>query len=79
MLFVNEAGDLVEASRTNIFVEKGGVLFTPPLSSGCLPGILREELLETGRAREAPLTPDDLKTGFLLGNSLRGLIAARLG
>ncbi len=42
-------------------------------------GVLRQELLETGRATEAVLTVDDLKTAHKLyvGNSLRGLIAAK--
>ncbi|GAA0540406.1 para-aminobenzoate synthetase/4-amino-4-deoxychorismate lyase [Rhizomicrobium palustre] len=78
VIFLNEKGEVVEASRTNIFVERDGVLLTPPLSSGCLPGILREELLDTDRAREALLTPEDLEGGFYLGNSLRGLIRASL-
>jgi para-aminobenzoate synthetase/4-amino-4-deoxychorismate lyase len=40
--------------------------------------VLRAELLETGRAREAVLRPDDLAGGFLLGNALRGLMPATL-
>jgi 4-amino-4-deoxychorismate lyase len=44
-----------------------------------LPGVLRAELLDEGRAREAVLTADDLLDGrVFLGNSLRGLIAARV-
>jgi len=80
MLFLNERGTLCEGTITNLFVERDGVLLTPPLSAGCLPGILREELLETGRAREAELTPEDLRgaPALYVGNSLRGLIPAAL-
>ena len=55
-------------------------LLTPPLSSGALPGILRAELLETGQAREAVLTPPDLQSAKRLhvGNALRGLIPVTL-
>ena len=77
ILFLNERGELAEGTRSNIFVERGGVLLTPPLSSGALDGRLRAELLAQGRAREAVLTPDDLKnTEVYFGNSLRGLIRA---
>jgi len=76
-LFCNERGELAEGSRSNIFVERDGVLLTPPLSSGALDGRLRAELIASGRAREAVLTPEDLKgTNAWFGNSLRGLIRA---
>jgi para-aminobenzoate synthetase/4-amino-4-deoxychorismate lyase len=78
VVFLNERGELTEGSFTNLFVEKNGVLLTPALSSGLLPGTLRAELIAEGRARETVLTPDDL-TGadrVLLGNSVRGLVPA---
>lgn len=80
LLFLNERGALCEGTITNLFVERAGGLLTPPLSAGCLPGILRQELLETGRAREAELTLAELRRGGALyvGNSLRGLIPAVL-
>ena len=58
----------------------GRTLLTPPLSSGGLPGILREQLLETGRAEEAVLRWNDLLEAdtLYLGNSLRGLMLAEL-
>ena len=77
-MFVRNDGLVTEGAITNIFVERDGVLLTPPLSLGLLPGILRASLLREGRAREAELTLDDLGNGFLLGNSLRGLMPARL-
>lgn len=45
-LLANTAGDLCEGTGANVFVERGGELVTPPLSSGCLAGITRELLLE---------------------------------
>ncbi|UIJ46967.1 aminodeoxychorismate synthase component I [Sphingomonas cannabina] len=77
-LLVDEHGYLTEGSFTNLFVERGGVLVTPPLSRGLLPGVLRSVLIETGRAVEGDLRPEDCRAGFLLGNSLRGLVPARL-
>lgn len=77
-IFVNERGEIAEGTITNVFLEREGILLTPPLASGCLPGVLRAELLASGRAREAVLRPGDLAGGGLfLGNALRGLIPAK--
>jgi para-aminobenzoate synthetase/4-amino-4-deoxychorismate lyase len=77
-IFVDPDGHLTEGSRTNIFVERGGKLLTPPIGRGLMPGILRAKLIEEGRAQEAELTPDDLSGDFYIGNIVRGLILARL-
>ena len=79
LLFKDEAGFLTEGSFTSLFVERGGTLLTPPLSRGLLPGILRERLIDEGRAVEADLVEADLARGLLIGNSARGLIRAKLG
>ena len=80
VVYLNERGELAEGSRTNIFIDQGdGILLTPPLPAGLLPGVLRAELIATGRAVERILLLDDLtsaKTAYL-GNSVRGLIVAR--
>lgn len=79
VLFVNERDEVCEGTITNLFIERGGRLLTPPLSSGCLPGILRAELLASGRADETVLTLADLAGAEIrMGNALRGLIPARL-
>lgn len=81
VLFFNERGELAEGSRSNIFIRRDGVLLTPPLTSGALPGVLRQELIEMGQVQEAILTKADLAKAeqddeICLGNSLRGLIRA---
>lgn len=79
LIFLNERGEVCEGTITNVFADFGEGLLTPPLSSGLLPGILREELLDNG-ANEAVLSVADLKKAKALyaGNSLRGLTPARL-
>jgi branched-chain amino acid aminotransferase len=42
----NLAGNLCEGTGTNVFVVRGGRLFTPPLLAGCLAGVTRALLLE---------------------------------
>ncbi len=75
IVFFDEKGRLTEGTISNVFLEIDGRLYTPPLSLGLLPGILRETLLETGRCREKEIHLSDLWRGRLyLGNSVRGLI-----
>ena len=77
-LFLREDGLVTEGSFTNLFVERGGVLLTPPARLGLLPGVLREHLIAEGRAREGELTLERLAGGFWIGNALRGLMRAVL-
>ena len=58
VILLNERGEVCEGTITNIFVDFGdGALVTPALACGLLPGVLRGELLDAGRAREAVLSP----------------------
>jgi para-aminobenzoate synthetase / 4-amino-4-deoxychorismate lyase len=77
-VFVNDEGAVTEGSFTNVFVARDGVLVTPPLALGLLPGVLRGRLLDEGRAVEGKVTVADLAGGFFIGNALRGLMAAKL-
>ncbi len=54
-VLANTVGDLCEGTASNVFVELGGELLTPPLSSGCLAGITRELVLEWGAQSGLPV------------------------
>jgi branched-subunit amino acid aminotransferase/4-amino-4-deoxychorismate lyase len=71
-LLLSSHGELCCGSAANLLVRHQGRWTTPPLASGCLPGVMRGRALCLGRADEAPLEPSDLKTceGALLINSL---------
>jgi len=69
-------GRLTEGSFTTLFVERDNRLVTP--AGPLLPGVLRAELLDEGRAIEGDVIAADLKSGFWLGNALRGLMRAEL-
>ncbi|WP_427184770.1 aminotransferase class IV family protein [Bordetella bronchialis] len=73
-LFCNERGELCEGSRTNVYLQMGGVWFTPPVSCGCLPGVQRAALLDAGLVRERILYEDDVPRAsrIRLSNALRG-------
>jgi len=81
VLLLNGRGEVCEGTITNVFVDMGdGALLTPPLGCGLLAGVLRGEMIEEGKAKEAVLTEADLRASeaVLIGNSLRGLIRGRL-
>ena len=68
-----------KGSRSNLFVAQDGILLTPPVASGLLPGTLRGRLISGGSAREKVLLPPDLERAELyMGNSVRGLVRAIL-
>ena len=80
VILLNERDEVCEGTITNVFVDDGsGTLLTPPLSSGCLAGILRTSLICGKKAQNRRITLDDLaRHPFYVGNSLRGLIRATL-
>lgn len=80
VVLLNERGEVCEGTITNIFIDIGEpVLVTPALGCGLLPGVLRGEMIEQGKAKETVLTEADLNTAkaIYVGNSLRGLIGAK--
>jgi branched-chain amino acid aminotransferase len=54
-LFFDNAGQLSEAATSNIVIVVDGEAITPPLSSGCLPGITRQVVLESCSVREVSI------------------------
>ncbi len=66
VLLVNGRGEVTESSIANLAVARSGQWFTPPISSGLLPGTYRAQLLEEGRLRERRITVDELRTASSL-------------
>lgn len=66
VILLNERGEVSECTSANVFAVQGTNAWTPPLSSGCLPGVTRALLLEEVRATgiktgEMTLFPADLE------------------
>ena len=79
-LLLNRRNHIFEASRANIFWIKDRVLYTPPLSSGCLNGITRQQVIKQALAFKTTVKETDLTPGILkksdaafLTNSLIGI------
>lgn len=64
VILLNERGEVTECTSANIFAVLDGTAYTPPLSSGLLPGVTREvmlaELAPSLRVQEKVLLVDDL-------------------
>ncbi|GEL44980.1 4-amino-4-deoxychorismate lyase [Cellulomonas hominis] len=87
-VLANTRGELCEGTGSNVFVERDGALLTPPLSSGCLPGVTRALALEWAAEAGLPVAEarsgelpwevlDDVRRGgasLALSGSLRGFV-----
>jgi len=66
VVLLNERGEVSECTSANIFAATGREVATPPLNSGCLPGVSRELLLGEIQVAgvsvvEKTLLPQDLE------------------
>ena len=80
VLLFNESGQITETSIANIFLEKQGSLYTPPVECGLLPGTLRASMLKKKEVNEKILSLGDflIADRIFVGNSVRGLQQANL-
>jgi len=80
-LLRNEAGDLAEASTSNVFLVLDGVLVTPSVETGVLEGTARRRILDLCRSAaiacaERRVSPTELQraTEVFLSSSVRGIL-----
>lgn len=78
-IFCNSRGEICEGTATNIFFVQNGRLYTPPVSCGLLPGILRRFILENFSVTERILTKEDAlhMDECFVTNSLMGVMPVR--
>ncbi len=79
-IFFNEKGELTEGSRSNVLIQQGGKLYTPPLECGLLSGIYRQKMLDEGACEEKILYLDDVLQAekIYCVNSVRGIHEVKL-
>lgn len=82
VVLLNERGEVSECTSANIFIARDRQVWTPPLASGCLPGITREVLLEEVHPEgfsigERALLPSDLEAAeeIFITSTTRELLA----
>ena len=59
-LLRSSAGGLCCGTTANLLVRRNGTWITPPLASGCLPGVMRQQALDRGLLLEQPIQEQDL-------------------
>lgn len=80
-LILNDERNVVEALHSNLFMKMGNELITPPISDGCLNGIMRKQVIEILRKSEGirvierSISPFDLQKAdeLFLTNVLMGI------
>lgn len=80
-LVLNDEKNVVEALQNNIFMKCGNEIVTPPITEGCLNGIMRKQVLELLKkkegivVKEAVISPFDLQKAdeLFLSNVISGI------
>ena len=80
-LLINEDKNVVEATNGNVFMKIGSQLITPPISDGCLNGIMRKQIIaivnkmETIEMIEKSISPFDLQKAdeLFISNVITGI------
>lgn len=80
ILILNQNQSIIEASQANIFLVSNGVLYTPPLSDGCVGGTMRMNLINLALENrvtvyESSLTPQNVLVAdeIILTNAVQGV------
>lgn len=80
VLICNDAGSIIEASASNVFVVSHDAILTPPVSSGCIGGVMRMAVvnaaLDAGiHVYESALDVGDILSAseVFLSNAVQGL------
>ena len=81
-ILVNDNKEVVEALQSNLFLLFRQEIRTPPLTSGCLDGIIRKQIIRMAKdlnltLKETPINPFDLQKAdeLWLSNSIQGIRA----
>ncbi len=66
-LLVNDKGSITEAISCNIFAVKNGVLYTSPVTDGCVDGVMRKKIIEIAQANRIAVYELSIMQSVLLG------------
>ena len=80
-LLLNDSKYVIEALQGNLFMLKGNTLVTPPVSEGCLNGVMRKQILSLARTIEnlegieEVISPFDLQKAdeLFITNGIKGI------
>lgn len=66
-VLMNDNGNVTEAISHNIFAVKNGVLYTPPVTDGCIDGIMREKIILIAQQNRIAVYENSIMQNVLLG------------
>ena len=78
-ILLNSHDRICDTTIANIFIIKDGIVYTPPLSEGCIAGVMRRFIIETLPTKfgieEKPLSIKELENAneIFVTNSIRGI------
>jgi branched-chain amino acid aminotransferase len=79
-VLVNDKSQIIESISSNIFAVKNGVLYTPPVSDGCVNGVMRKKVIEIAQANKIAVYENSITQSVLLGadelfltNTIKGI------
>jgi len=75
----NAKGDYIEVTNSSLFIVKDNVIYTPPLSDGCIDGTMRAWVLSNDKIIEKSLSLYDIKQSdeVFITNALTGITAIK--
>ncbi len=65
-LLINEKMNIIESTNSNFFIASNGVLYTPPLSSGCVGGTMRMKVINLALSNNIKVYESSITAGHLL-------------
>lgn len=66
-ILTNDKSNITEAISSNIFAVKNGVLYTSPITDGCVDGVMRKKIIEIAQANRIAVYEMSLTQSVLLG------------
>jgi branched-chain amino acid aminotransferase len=80
LFLINDRGQVLESSNSNVFVVHNGVLYTPGIDDGCIAGTMRMQIINLAIANnikvyECPIMPQNMLSAdeLFLTNAIQGI------
>ena len=67
-IILNEKGNIAEVVSSNIFAVKNGVLYTPPITEGCINGVMRQQIIKIARENKNAVYETSVALNVLLNS-----------
>ena len=78
-ILTNTKGNYIEATNSSLFIIKDNIIYTPPLSDGCIDGTMRAWVLNNVKVNEKSLDLNDIKQSgeVFVTNAITGITSVK--